>query len=312
MDAGSPAVTHSPLPYGRPMATLHERRIALRALLQGRDCVRPATAYDPLSALAAQSLGYPLGILAGSIASLAVLGAPDIALLSLSDLVEQVRRVCRASDLPIMVDGDHGYGNALNVRRMVADIEAAGAAAVSVEDTVLPAAFGAGEATQLIPVAELTGKLRAAVDARQDEAFVIMGRTATAHARDRADLLARIAAIHDAGVDALFVVGVRQRADLEAIAAAATLPIVLGALPVGMDTTMLADLGVRICLQGHAAYYDGLSAVHARLAQQRQGTAQAAPEDGTALARRLSGEAQHDAWARDYLSNPADPKEKGS
>ena len=126
-------------------STATDKRKAFRRLLEGDACIRPATAFDPLSALAAQELGYPAGILAGSIASLNVLGAPDIALLTLSELAEQARRICRACELPLLVDGDHGYGNALNVRRSVVDLEAAGIAALTIEDTLLPSAFGAGE-----------------------------------------------------------------------------------------------------------------------------------------------------------------------
>ena len=133
------------------VATATDKRKALRRLMQGNACIRPATAFDPLSALAAQEIGYQAGMLAGSIASLCVLGAPDIALLTLTELAEQARRICRVSDLPLLVDGDHGYGNALNVRRTVVDLEAAGIAAVTIEDTLLPAAFGAGDSAQLIP-----------------------------------------------------------------------------------------------------------------------------------------------------------------
>ena len=284
----------------RTRTTATEKRKAFRRLLAGRDCVRPATAFDPLSALAAQELGYPAGILAGSIASLSVLGAPDIALLTLTELVEQARRICRASDFPLLVDGDHGYGNALNVRRTVIDLEAAGIAALTLEDTLLPAAFGAGAAAQLISIDEAAGKLRAAVDARTDPEFVLVGRTHAALASDRADLLARQAALESAGIDALFITGLQDPADLDALAAKATVPLILGSAVPGLELAQLADRKVRLCLQGHAAFYQAFKALYANLSALRDG-ASAADENPQELVKRLSGAQRHAAWASDFL-----------
>ena len=118
------------------------RRSALRAVLAGPQCLRPASVYDAISMRIAADLGFEVGMLGGSVASLAILGDPDVALITLTELAEQVRRMTRAAPLPVVVDADHGYGNALNVRRTVQELEAAGAAALTIEDTVLPQAFG--------------------------------------------------------------------------------------------------------------------------------------------------------------------------
>ena len=120
------------------------RRERLRAILTGAQFVRPASVYDALSARAAEALGYEMMMMAGSTASKAVLAGPDLVLLTLSEFVEQARRVTRAVSLPLMVDGDHGYGNALNVMRCVQELEAAGVAALTIEDTLLPLPFGGG------------------------------------------------------------------------------------------------------------------------------------------------------------------------
>ncbi len=281
-------------------ATATEKRKAFRRLLAGHVCVRPATAFDPLSALAAQELGYPAGILAGSIASLSVLGAPDIALLTLTELVEQARRICRASELPLLVDGDHGYGNALNVRRTVADLEAAGIAALTIEDTLLPAAFGAGAGAQLISIAEAAGKLRAAVDARTDPEFVLVGRTHAALAGERAELLERQTALESAGIDALFITGLQDPADLDALAGRATIPLILGSAVPGLDLADLAQRKVRMCLQGHAAYYQAIKALYVNLLSLRGGDG-VAEQDAQELVQRLSGVERHATWARDFL-----------
>jgi len=126
----------------------------------------------------AEDLGFEVGMFGGSVASLAVLGDPDITLITLTELAEQMRRMSRAAALPVIVDADHGYGNAINVRRTVQELEAAGAAGLTIEDTLLPQAYGVSE-PQLIPVEEGVGKMKAALDARGDPSLVVMGRTGT-------------------------------------------------------------------------------------------------------------------------------------
>src|SRR6202142_317677 len=89
-----------------------KRREALRAILKGSVCIRPGSVYDATSIRIAQDLGFEVGMFGGSVASLAVLGDPDIALITLTELAEQTRRMSRAASLPVLVDADHGYGNA--------------------------------------------------------------------------------------------------------------------------------------------------------------------------------------------------------
>src|SRR5580693_7210788 len=119
-----------------------ERRKKLRALMAGSQCLSPASIYDPLSARVAQSVGFEIGMLAGSVISSTTLAAPDYVLHSLTECADQVRRITRVSDLSVLVDADHGFGNALNVMRTVRELEHAGASALSIEDTALPIAFG--------------------------------------------------------------------------------------------------------------------------------------------------------------------------
>src|ERR1700748_3813088 len=107
--------------------TFRKRREALRSILSGSACVRPGSVYDALSFRIAEDIGFEVGMFGGSVASLAVLGDPDIALITLTELAEQMRRMSRAAHLPVLVDADHGYGNALNVRRTAQALDAAGA-----------------------------------------------------------------------------------------------------------------------------------------------------------------------------------------
>src|SRR3981189_2142948 len=129
------------------------RRERFRATLNGGRCIPPAGVYDPTSARIAEDLGFEAGMLAGSVASLAVLGAPDIVLLTLTEFAGQAYRINRAGKLPLLVDADHGYGNALNVKRTAEELETAGVAGLTIEDTLLPPPYGAAD-TKLTPIAE--------------------------------------------------------------------------------------------------------------------------------------------------------------
>ncbi|MFT5664518.1 MAG: carboxyvinyl-carboxyphosphonate phosphorylmutase, partial [Gammaproteobacteria bacterium] len=149
------------------------RRESFRAHLNSKTCAYPGSVYDPISARIAEGLGFEVGMFAGSVASLTVLGDPDHILLTLSEFAQQAYRICRASNLPIMVDADHGYGNALNVKRTVEELETAGVSALSIEDTELPRRFGSGGKTSLISIEEGVGKMKAAVAGRSDPSLVI-------------------------------------------------------------------------------------------------------------------------------------------
>jgi carboxyvinyl-carboxyphosphonate phosphorylmutase len=251
--------------------TFQKRRDALRSILSGSTCIRPGSVYDAISIRIAQDLGFAVGMFGGSVASLAVLGDPDIALITLTELAEQMRRMSRAASLPVLVDADHGYGNALNVRRAVEELEAAGAAGLTIEDTLLPQAFGQA-GVQLISLEEGAGKMKAAVDARGDPSLVIMARTGAASVSGLDDAIARAKAYHATGVDALFFTGIKTRAELDAISAATTLPIVLGGFPEELvELDYLASQRVRIVLQGHAPFAAATQAVYETLKALRDG-----------------------------------------
>src|ERR1700761_8299342 len=176
-----------------------QRRNALRAILSGSSCVNPSSVYDATSIRIAEDLGFAVGMFGGSVASLVVLGDPDIALITLTELAEQMRRMSRAAALPVLVGADHGYGNALNVRRTVQELEAAGAAGLTIEDTLLPAAFGEPKA-QLISLEEGVGKMKAALDGRGDPTLVIVARTGAASITSLEDAILRAKAYEATGV----------------------------------------------------------------------------------------------------------------
>ena len=248
-----------------------QRREKLRASLSGSACIHPGSVYDATSIRIAEDLGFQVGMFGGSVASLAVLGDPDITLITLTELAEQMRRMSRAASLPVLVDADHGYGNALNVRRTVQELEAAGAAGLTIEDTLLPQAFGEAKA-RLIPLQEGVGKMKAALDGRGDPSLVIVGRTGAASITSLDDAIKRAQAYEAVGVDALFFTGIRSRAELEAIASVTKLPIVLGGTPEELsELDYLSTQRVRIALQGHAPFAAATQAVYETLKALREG-----------------------------------------
>ncbi len=228
-----------------------EKRQRLRAILNGNKTTSPATVFDALSARVAEAAGYTCGILSGSVSAATVLGAPDMALQTLTEFAHQVRTITRASDLSVFVDADQGYGNALNVMRTVEELEHAGLAGLAIEDLVMPSSFGVQGALELISIAEMLGKLKAALAARRDASLVIVARTAALRVEPIEKVVARVRAYATSGVDGVFLSGLKTLDQLDAVRAVMKLPIILGSAP-GMKRTDLAARGVRFHLQGHA------------------------------------------------------------
>ncbi|TWH64115.1 carboxyvinyl-carboxyphosphonate phosphorylmutase [Azomonas agilis] len=246
-----------------------ELRKHFRALLESNKCYHTASVFDPMSARIASDLGFEMGILGGSVASLQVLAAPDFALISLTEFVEQAVRIGRVARLPIIVDADHGYGNALNVMRTVVELERAGVAALTIEDTLLPAKFG-HKSTDLIGIDEAVGKIRAALEARVDPSLSIIART-NAKVISTDEVIERAKAYQAVGADGICMVGVSDFEHLEKIAQHLTVPLTLVTYgnPKLRDNERLARLGVRVVINGHAAYFAAIKATYDCLCEQR-------------------------------------------
>lgn len=282
-----------------------ERRAKFRSVINGEQCIYPASVHDPMSGRIAEDLGFEIGMFAGSVASLTVLGAPDHIMLTLTEFADQAYRICRASELPLMVDADHGYGNALNVMRTVEELETAGVSGLSIEDTELPQPFGANRRpARLLSVEEGAGKMRAALEARRDPELVIAGRTSAVGISGIEDAIARAKAYEDAGVDALFFVGVQTRDQLEALNAAVDLPFILGGTGAEIaDRDYLASQRVRIRLQGHQPIRASVQAIYDTLKALRDGTEPADLQNLASgdLMDRATRAGDYDRWMRDYL-----------
>ncbi len=254
-----------------------ERRQRFRSILEGNRCVHPASVFDPISARAAEDLGYEVGFLAGSIASGTVLGDPDLVLLTLTEFAQQIHRICRAGDLSLMVDADHGYGNALNVRRTVEELETAGLCCLTIEDTLLPLSFGNATEGSLISMEEGVGKMKAALAGRQDPNLAIAARSSALRHGGVPEAIRRGKAYQQAGVDAMFFSGAQTRQEIEEIHAAVDLPLLLGGAGGELsDLEFLGTNGVRVALQGHLPFQAAVKAVYDTLKALRDG---AAPDD---------------------------------
>lgn len=285
-----------------------DRRARFRALLQGDRCVQPASVFDPISIRLAEHLGFEVAVLGGSVASLTVLGAPDLTLVTLSELTEQVRRLCRVSELPLLVDADHGFGNALNVKRTVEELENAGAAAVTIEDTALPLPFGAVE-SPLVSVAEGVGKVRAAVAGRADPALVIAARTSVTQHADLDETRERAKAYESAGADALFLVGIRTEAQLATIAADMEVPLIIASTASELaDPAVLVMHGARVQVGGHRPIEAAIAATHRALQRQRDGLPVDVPLPADELVGEMSRRPDYSRWSASFLQSAEDER----
>lgn len=229
----------------------HELRKEFRDVLNGSVCLNAASVFDPISARMATELGYRVSILGGSAASLQILGAPDLSLITFDEFIEQASRVGRASQIPVIADADHGYGNTLNVMRTVTELQKAGVAALTLEDTLLPKPYGTRVST-LIDVEEASTKIYAARFARSDDALSIIART-DAGATTLEDSIRRTSAYQTACADAICFVGVKDFQHLQALTEHLSLPLILinYGNPELSDLDRLSKVNVRVVVNGH-------------------------------------------------------------
>jgi carboxyvinyl-carboxyphosphonate phosphorylmutase len=280
-----------------------DRRERYRQALAGNVCIHPGSVYDAISARVAEELGFEVGMFAGSIASFTVLGAPDLIVLTLTEFAAQAYRINRAGKLPLMVDADHGYGNALNVMRTVQELETAGVAGLMIEDTLLPRGFGEKKPT-VISIEEGVGKMRAALAAREDSTLTIIGRTSSPSITGLADGIKRLKAYEATGVDALFIAGGLTRHDLDSIAEEIKIPLMLGGVSGDMqDKEYLASRGVRIALQGHQPFSAAVKAMYDTLKALREGTKPSALQGiaSSELMAKVTREGAYTSWTEKFL-----------
>lgn len=197
----------------------------LKKLLLSKEIVIMPGAYDALSARIIESLGFPAIQVSGYGVAASVLGTPDIGLLSMGDMLDQTRRIVEAVHIPVMADGDTGFGNAVNAYYTVLRFERAGCAGINLEDQVFPKRCGHLENKQVISMEEMVGKIEAAVAAKQDKDFIINARTDSIAVYGVDEAIKRGNAYAKAGADLIFVEAPRNKADIERVIKSIDAPV---------------------------------------------------------------------------------------
>jgi 2,3-dimethylmalate lyase len=225
----------------------------LRELLNSGQTVVAPGAFDPLAARLVEEAGFAAVYMTGFGTSAALLGRPDVGLLTMTEMADSAGRIAACVDIPLIADADTGYGNPLNVIRTVGAYEAAGVAGLHIEDQVAPKKCGHMEGKLVIGPDEMAQKVRAAVDARTDPDFVIIARTDARAVEGLDSALDRARRYRDAGADVLFIEALVSEAEIEAAAAAfPDVPLLFNwaeggkTPPVSLDR--LTELGYRIVI----------------------------------------------------------------
>jgi carboxyvinyl-carboxyphosphonate phosphorylmutase len=192
----------------------------LRALLDSGQTIVAPGAFDPLSARLVEEAGFPAVYMTGFGTSAALIGRPDVGLLTMTEMAGNAARIAACVDIPVIADADTGYGNPLNVIRTVGAYEAAGVAGIHIEDQVAPKKCGHMEGKLVIPAEEMAAKVRAAVEARAQPEFVIIARTDARAVEGLERALQRARLYREAGADVLFIEALTSEAEAEEAAQA--------------------------------------------------------------------------------------------
>ena len=256
---------------------MEKRGAQLRKLLARQEILVAPGAYDGLSARLVESAGFEAVYVTGYGLSASVLGKPDTGLLSLTEMASRVSAIAETVSVPVIADGDTGYGNAVNVARTVREYEKAGAACIQLEDQVAPKKCGHMLGREVIPAAEMAGKIRAACDARRDDDFLIMARTdaRTTHGIDEA--IERGALYEEAGADILFIESPESVEEMRRITSSFGVPVIANMVEHGrtpfLKTSELEEIGYDIVIFPVGPLYAAAKAVGAVLEKlKRAGT----------------------------------------
>lgn len=220
-----------------------------------------ASVYSPITARMAEEVGFKYGMVGGSVISMNLIGAPDVMLLTLSELSDSVRKICQASNLKIIVDGDAGYGNSINVKRLVEEIELAGASALTLEDTQLPAKNRSSTA-ELISVYEQIEKLETALKYRKKGSFGIIARTQMLETESLENFVERVQKYASLKIDAICLFGNRACQNIEHVAHLIEKPIMLISYDHEVINKSISNPKVKLSLEGHHAFNASLDGAY--------------------------------------------------
>jgi 2-methylisocitrate lyase-like PEP mutase family enzyme len=246
----------------------------LRNLLRGQSIVMAPGAPDAITARLIQKAGFPAIYMTGFGATASRLGTPDIGLLSQTEMTTHARDMARAVDIPIIADADTGYGGPSNIHRTVREYIQAGVAAIHLEDQVAPKRCGQMAGIRLIDAQESALRLECALDARGNDELLIIGRTDALPAAGIDEAIRRARVYQEAGVDLVFVDGIKKIAEVEAVAKAVKGPKIVSIVD-GNETTALTasdlqDMGFSVVFYAVTTLFTAVKAVSDVLAELRR------------------------------------------
>jgi methylisocitrate lyase len=224
------------------MSKKRKKSHSLRSLLDNRKefLILPGV-FDALSARIAEKIGYPAIFQTGYGSAAALLGMPDFGLLNAGETIDNARRIIKSVSIPVIVDIDTGYGNPLNVRRMVQDLEDLGAGGIFLEDQVWPKRCGHMTGKDVIPTKEYLSKLRAATDARRSKEFVIVARTDARATLGLSEAIQRGIEYYRSGADVIFVEAPLTMKELREIPSKIDAPLVANMIEQGITPNLSAQ-----------------------------------------------------------------------
>lgn len=271
----------------------------LRALLaQDRLLVMPCC-FDALSAKLIEQAGFPLTFMSGFAASAARIGEPDLGLMSYAEVADQARAIADAVTIPLIGDGDTGYGNAMNVRRTVRGFSRAGCAAVMIEDQKAPKRCGHTPGKEVVEREEAFDRIRAAADAKASDDILILARTDARHEHGLAEAIDRAHRFHELGADILFVEAPRTVEEMRTICAELPGPkmanIVEGGETPALSHAELQDIGFSIAAYPLTLLAAAMQAMTRALDQLASDAPREGLMDFAELRRRIGFDAYYDA-----------------
>lgn len=225
----------------------------LKELLNRKDLLIVPACYDPMSARLVDRAGFPVTFMSGFGVSAARLALPDLGLISYAEMVDQLRNICTTVSIPVIGDGDTGFGNAVNVYRTVQGYAAAGAAAIMIEDQVAPKRCGHMKGKEVVTRAEALARVRAATDARDAGAdILVLARTDARGPRGFDEALSRCIAFGDLGADIVFLEAPESEAEMEIFCKAVAGPkmanLVEGGVTPIVPRRRLAEMGYALAV----------------------------------------------------------------
>jgi 2-methylisocitrate lyase-like PEP mutase family enzyme len=232
------------------------RNHTLRSMLNSDSFLMAPGAFDCLSARLVEKAGFKAVYLTGSGMSISALGAPDVGLMTFTEVLDRAKRIADLVSIPVVVDADTGYGGPLNIVRTVREFERSGVSAIQLEDQAWPKKCGHEGGRQLVPISEMVGRIKAAVDARIDQDLMIIARTDARSENGINVAIDRAQMYEQAGADVIFVESPQSQEELKLVGSSFKVPLLANMVEGGrtpiLPATVLAQLGFSMAIYPNA------------------------------------------------------------